>query len=163
MSIRIGLLCALFTIACASKRERRQSVIRSSQIDTRSYHDSLWSVTQAGAVAMQLEELWVWNRPTDSLGQRTAPLREPTRAWIGKTVPTGEKYIRWRRFTLSADSKTISTKRFTDSTLHRAQQIEANDQSSQQRINTPSKYILWVGIVGLVLLWLYRLVRKVFL
>ncbi|WP_257668141.1 hypothetical protein [Parapedobacter tibetensis] len=161
--MRGWLLMPLVVIgfACASHRERRQSFLQTSEADVRIHRDSLWSLAQEGSWLVEVVELSAWNWSADPPIGSTDSSITKTIPTEGKTAPTNSSYIRLSRFTIRTDSKTVSTGRFTDSTNRYTGWIESKTESTKRETNRFTGYIVLFGLGLLVLLLVYRLVRKV--
>lgn len=169
MKIVLCFLCIVTAIACVSNRERRQSVLRLDETAAHRYRDSVWSLRQQGAWAIDVVELQAWNRYTgwpagctDSLTTNTDTSGRSSVSSGRYTAPAGSNYVRLSRFTLRSDSNTLSTGRFTDSTER------SSVSSNRKTVSTERKTCPSIGFTGWALLLIavgfvvYRLVRSVF-
>lgn len=160
--MRLGIMpfLAIMATACVSKRERRQFAYEATQAEIHVQRDTLWHRRQWGSYTVQLVEVEEWNRYTDTLTANTIPYGSNTVTTGRNTMPSVSNYRRTRSITFGADSNTVTTGRSTDSSVTSTFATESNTISSERKTSGTSGYIGVLGMVIVLVLLVYVLVRR---
>ena len=166
---------AAVCIACVSQRERRQSSFSTAHETVAVRQDSAW---YRGAFAGKTLELLEVEAPIRLTGRsggcyaghsgcyfRSGGLTDRCTGWNGpavrRTDPAEVHYLRMRRLTLRADSGTVSGGSVSKRDSATAQRKERETASSRKRTRMSLPWWVWALACLLVMLSVYRLLRRV--
>lgn len=162
MKAAMWLLLALFTVACASKRERRQSVYTAAQTAAYAQRDTAWHSRKWGAHSVYLVEVEEWTAYTDTPATDTIPAGSSAAANGGNIIPPQSNYRRTRSVTWYADSNTVTSGRSSSRDSLNTAATGRNTVTSERMTFGSICYIGVALLVVVLAMVVYRLVRRVY-